>query len=156
MKNRNNKNETAILRAHERASATTLRECYGSWSMAKECAYNECKKRCREVGGNDFKIISHNGWQFTIGYYYVDKSNKVRFHYESANATRDFEVKSETLKEFSPYSYEQFEEDYNSLCETTKQHLANSGVTVHSMNEAKSLMRMSKAFDILFKLEGAK
>ena len=90
---RNTKSELSLLRAHERARTTTLKECYDRWSWEKENAFNKCKSKCQELKGYDFKIISHNGWQFTIGFYYIEQDNKVMFHYESSKSKKDIELK---------------------------------------------------------------
>lgn len=42
-----------------------------------------------------------------------------------------------------------FKKRYDNLHENTKQHLANSGVMVNSVEEAESVMAISEAFDLL-------
>ena len=85
------KREQNIYNAYLRSNLTTLKQCYNSWSWAKERAYNECKNRCAEMKGHDFRIISYNLNVFTIGYLY-EKDNKTYLHYETNVNVLDFEV----------------------------------------------------------------
>ena len=135
----------AILRAYQNSNLTCLHECYGSWSWAKEHAYNYCKGLCDRMNGYDFKIVSYNTNMFSIAFLY-QSDGKTMLHYETNKTTLDFDVSGHI------YTYEDFEDDYNNLSDETKQHLANSGVCVHSMGEAEDLMKSAKMFDAFSQL----
>lgn len=85
------KKQEAILRAYNYSHKTTLHECYGSWSWAKEHAYNYCKRLCEEMNGYGFKIIGYNTCMFSVGFIYY-KGDKKMFHYETNATTLDFEI----------------------------------------------------------------
>ena len=150
---RNNKSEISLLKAHERATTTTLKECYGKWSWEKEYAFNKCKSKCQELGGYDFKIISHNVNMFSIGFYYIGQDNKVMFHYETNNlqATRkDIELKGETLNEFT-YDIEQ---GLSQLSDSAKKHIANvvdekGNYLLQDKSFMKSAITLGLAFDLM-------
>ena len=48
----------------------TLEDVYGRYSEAKAHAYEWCREHCDSLNGYYFRIISHNGVQFTVGYLY--------------------------------------------------------------------------------------
>lgn len=52
--------------------------------------------------------------------------------------------------------FNNFKARYDALGETTKKHLANSGVVLESQEQAESVMKVSEAFDVMFKLMGDK
>lgn len=51
-----------------RQAGYTLRDVYGSYSYAKERAYNYCLRKCEEEGGCDFHISSYNTFGFTVAW----------------------------------------------------------------------------------------
>ena len=84
-----NKRQQSILEAYNNSNLETLHECYGSWSWAKENAYNYCKRLCADKNGYGFTIIGYNIFMFTIGFKYR-KDGKEYLHYESNKTTLDF------------------------------------------------------------------
>lgn len=52
------------------SKACNLEDVYGCYSEAKASAYNWCRSKCDSKNGYYFRIISHNGFQFTVGYLY--------------------------------------------------------------------------------------
>lgn len=46
----------------------------------------------------------------------------------------------------------QFKNDYDSLHENTKKHLANANIELTSIEQAKDVMKISKAFDVLLNM----
>ena len=58
--------------AYRKATATTLRDVYSSWSDDKEKAYRRCIQMKVDMNGYDFRIISANTWQFSCGFLYRD------------------------------------------------------------------------------------
>jgi len=141
-----NKRQQSILDAYNNSDLRTLHECYGSWSWAKEYAYEDCKRTCANMNGYDFRIISYNTCMFSIGFRYK-KDGKEYLHYETNVSVLDFEI-----GKGDAYGYDDFKQDYDALSDKTKEHLANSGVQVHSMQEAKDLMKISTMFDLLFNM----
>lgn len=49
--------------------------------------------------------------------------------------------------------YVGIKKDYDGLCDTTKQHLANACPNIETKEQAEGIMVASKAFDVLFRLE---
>lgn len=52
------------------SKACNLEDVYGRYSEAKKNAYEWCRERCELKHGYYFRIISHNMFQFTVGYLY--------------------------------------------------------------------------------------
>lgn len=50
--------------------ACNLEDVYGRYSEAKKNAYEWCRDQYELKHGYQFRIISHNGFQFTVGYLY--------------------------------------------------------------------------------------
>lgn len=65
------------LVAYNLSTDTQLSDCYGTYSMAKQRAYNYCINQMENVDGWGFRIISHNVNIFTCGYKYVDSDTGV-------------------------------------------------------------------------------
>lgn len=53
---------------YNRSTNKTLFDCYGRFSCAKARAERDCKNRMEREGGEDFRIISFNGFAFTCGW----------------------------------------------------------------------------------------
>lgn len=75
-----NKQMQGAIYGHKRSNTYTLSDCYNSYSYAKEKAYNYCKNLQTQYNGYDFKIISYNTMQFTVGFY-CDFEGKTNFVY---------------------------------------------------------------------------
>lgn len=82
-----------VLRgAYKTAWKTELRECYSSWSNAKQKAYDYQRRLCYELDGFDFKIISATGWFFSVGFLYHDPETGVlMLHVATGRNTYQFE-----------------------------------------------------------------
>lgn len=52
----------------KRSSAYSLHDVYGSYSQAKENAYNYCRNLCRQYDGTSFAIIGANTMTFSAGF----------------------------------------------------------------------------------------
>lgn len=52
------------------SSNTKLEQVYGKCSKAKKDAYMECKRAMIALNGEDFRILSHNSFSFTVGFKY--------------------------------------------------------------------------------------
>ena len=46
----------------------TLHDVYGSYSVAKENAYNYCRELCYKENGSNFHITSHNTFGFSVAW----------------------------------------------------------------------------------------
>lgn len=60
------------IESYRKATATSLRDVYTSWSDDKEKAYRRCIQMKVDMNGYDFRIISANGWKFSCGFLYRD------------------------------------------------------------------------------------
>ena len=63
-----------------KATATSLNQVYGKYSKKKADAFDYCRKLCSDLGGEDIRILSSNGWAFTVGFTFV-KDGKKMFAY---------------------------------------------------------------------------
>ena len=54
--------------AYNRSRYSRLFQVYGSYSTAKACAEQDCRRWCYEENGHDFRIISYNCMQFTAAW----------------------------------------------------------------------------------------
>lgn len=92
MTNTEKRQALAHYESYKRSSAITLRDVYGSWSKAKENAYEYCRNLMAEKNGHGFRIISANGWMFTAGFMF-EEDGKQMFMYISK--TKDVAVEVE-------------------------------------------------------------
>ena len=46
----------------------SLFDVYSSFSQSKERAFEQCLAMCNKENGNDFRIISHNTFQFSVAW----------------------------------------------------------------------------------------
>lgn len=85
------KRQRGILNRYINSHLYELRQCYNSWSDAKEYALWKCKYHCEQANGYNFKIISYNSQMFSIGYCY--KIDEVPyFHYETNRTSEDWRI----------------------------------------------------------------
>ena len=56
---------------------TTLNEVYGNASYAKHQALNHCMTLCYNEGGRNFRIISHNTFNFSVAWDMPDGSVRI-------------------------------------------------------------------------------
>ncbi len=64
--------QTLLARA-SRFEGTDLSDVYGRWSSAKASAMRDCRAWCDELNGYNFRIISHNGWGFSVAWNYTNR-----------------------------------------------------------------------------------
>ena len=64
-----------------------LSDIYGSYSVAKEHAYNYCLSLCKEFDGRDFRIVGHNCMTFTVQFEFENPLNGCIM---LAHITRDY------------------------------------------------------------------
>lgn len=64
-----------IISSYNYSSDTELYHAYDNFSDAKENAFNYCRKLEKDLNGHAGKIVSHNLFQFTYGFFteYEDK-----------------------------------------------------------------------------------
>ena len=73
-------------------TATNLTDVYEKFSLEKLNAYENCRKIFEKLGGENFTIVSHNGWTFCIGFtFYI--GNERYFCYITPSHKRICEVK---------------------------------------------------------------
>ena len=88
------KNLTRQYEAYLNSSNRTLRDAYTSYSMAKAKAYEICLRKCVDMKGEDFRIISANTYTFTCGWTYADSETGVlMFNVETAANSYQDEVR---------------------------------------------------------------
>ena len=63
-----------------RSDYHSLYQCYGSYSAKKESALNYCYELYNKYNGSDFKIISFNTFQFSVGFEGVYNGRKAFFY----------------------------------------------------------------------------
>ena len=83
-----------------------LTQVYGKPSKKKLESFEAIKAEMRECGGWDLYITSHNGWNYTCCYKYVDQNGKTHVVYHSRDSRKDFIVDSflKTVVRFSDYT----------------------------------------------------
>lgn len=62
----------ALLARAQYNEGTELYHVYGSISAAKMKAMERCKARCASDHGTNFHIISHNSFQFSVAWEYMN------------------------------------------------------------------------------------
>jgi hypothetical protein len=62
-------------------------------------------------------------------------------------------AKAQSEKDAFEAWFNAFKKDYDNLSDKTKKHLANACPHITSMQQAQDIMQVSKAFDVLFRLE---
>lgn len=58
-----------LLKKSQNWEGKYLSQVYNSYSKAKEKAWNDCFKKCLAENGEQFSIISHNSFQFSVGWF---------------------------------------------------------------------------------------
>ena len=71
--NKNTKKAQDLVERFYNSVFDTLEECYNSFSAAKRNAYYECLRKCVDMDGWRFRIISFNAMFFTCGWLYRDE-----------------------------------------------------------------------------------
>ena len=75
--NRNTKKAQDIIERFCSSNLYKLEYCYESCSSAKRNAYVWCVRKCYEMDGRRFRIISFNTRSFSCGWLYEDKETGV-------------------------------------------------------------------------------
>ena len=73
-----------LAREHRRyvcSDDETLRDVYGRYSSAKDKAYRYCSDLFEQMGGECFRIVSANTFQFTVGFEFNSDDGKRYFAY---------------------------------------------------------------------------
>lgn len=66
--NKNTKKGQAFIAMYNRATATSIYECYASPSTAKTRAEVWCRAQMCNENGNGFRILSYNTMKFTAAW----------------------------------------------------------------------------------------
>lgn len=91
------KNLSGYYQQWKRSSNTELWQVYGRYSTAKANAMDWCKNKMKNMGGHDMRIISANGWRFTVGWLYEENGKKM-FNVETSSNSYEWEVYDEADK----------------------------------------------------------
>ena len=67
---------------YKRSTATSLRDVYGSYSRAKEDAWDYCKELMYKFSGYGLRVISSSRYMFTAGFMF-EEDGKEMFMYIS-------------------------------------------------------------------------
>ena len=87
------KNARRALSLYNVSRETTLDDCYKSYSVNKQRAFNRCRGEMYYDGGYDMRIITHNVNIFTCGYLYTDpKTGVLMFRYITPNYSISIEI----------------------------------------------------------------
>ena len=84
-----NKRMAAAFNSYTKSSNYELRHVYRSWSDKKQAAFENCRRACKDHGGQGLRIISANTNFFTVGYTYDDENGKKHFVYITHASTTD-------------------------------------------------------------------
>lgn len=156
--NKNTKRAEKIIRAYENAWATQLCQVYPThYSSAKASAYKDCVEIMNDLGGSDLKITGACGNFFSVAFHYVKDGKYCLAYITHAN---NFSIELRDAYDTDSMSDDEWldnlKSDYDGLCETTKKHLANACPHITSREQADGIMRMTKAFDALFRFDEEK
>jgi hypothetical protein len=83
-----NKRDTRTVEAYNNATATTLRQVYGRYSMKKEEAYNNCIRLKVEMNGRDFRIIGASAYLFSAGFVFDNEQGEECLMYITKGGNR--------------------------------------------------------------------
>ena len=84
-----NKVAQAHIEDYDRSHWYYLWDVYTSYSKAKIEAYNNCTALMERLKGWGLKILSHNTWQFTVGFLFTDpETGVIRFAYITSTSVR--------------------------------------------------------------------
>ena len=87
----NKKRQTEIYEAYLRSNKSELWQCYGTWSRAKQIAYDGCRERQFNLKGKDFRIIGYNCDMFSVGFIF-EKEDEIWFHYETHRTVAEWKI----------------------------------------------------------------
>ena len=87
-----NQRQKAIVESYKKSTTDNLREVYGRWSNKKESAYKHCKELMKEKNGNNFRIISANGWMFTAGFEFKNEKGEDCLMYITKNGAETIKL----------------------------------------------------------------
>lgn len=92
--NGKSKRAQGFLQGYYKSDLYYLTDCYNKPSIEKSLAYDVCfKKFCANDSARDFRIISYNTFQFTVGWLYRrDEDDVLMLHVETAYNVYDFEI----------------------------------------------------------------
>lgn len=76
---------------YKRSDATSLRDVYGSYSRAKEEAWDYCKELMYKFNGYGLRVISSSRYMFTAGFMF-EEDGKQMFMYISPSRDVAVEV----------------------------------------------------------------
>lgn len=83
-----------INRKYNTSEISTIYEVYKNPSYEKVAAERHIRTEMQLVGGFDYRVLSHNVFQFTVAYQFVDRETgivKLRVHTSRNTYELDFE-----------------------------------------------------------------
>lgn len=86
------KKEQQMFENYITSKSTYLNDVYGTYSNAKEKAYEWCRKDMIAHNGEHPRIPTSNRMQFTYAFQYKADNGKTRMRYHTASNVYDFEI----------------------------------------------------------------
>lgn len=84
--------KNAFRAAYKTAWQTELRECYTTWSIEKQKAYDYQRRVCYEMKGFEFRILSATTFFFTVGFLFSHpETGVVMLHVATGRNIYEFE-----------------------------------------------------------------
>jgi hypothetical protein len=152
--NLNTKKAQGIIDSYYKTPYRSLDQVYDfHHSSAKDNAMARCERIMRGLKGTDMLITSHNKWFFTVAFRFV-KDGKSCLAYITPKGDYYIELRDANDKDSLNADdwYNRTKAEYDGFCERTKKHLANACPTLNSREDVDDIMRVSKAFDAMFRL----
>lgn len=75
-----NKHNSYIFKRWLESDKVTLSDCYKCWSSAKQNAWHRCLVFCSEQNGTRMRIISSNGFVFSVAFLYREGNDLYLSH----------------------------------------------------------------------------
>lgn len=86
------KADSQRLENYERATATTLREIYTSWSSAKQIAYDNIIRDMVNIGGFNLKVFNPNTFGYSAGFMWIDAFGQRWLEYYTKDNTYSIKI----------------------------------------------------------------
>ncbi len=145
----NSYNHETFIFVDENGNSHTV-ICYTTHTRVRTTEHAECDG----YEGKDY-WYNRPWYRFTYDNALQDLARKMAGKNEDRlkafNACIDARAKSES--DACEAWFKAFKSDYDSLSDTTKKHLANACPHITSREQADDIMKVSKVFDILFRMD---
>ena len=93
--------ERYMVENYFKSNKTELSQCYRKCSPNKRRAYQHCRHLMDEDNGFRFRIISHDSFNFTCAYLYINNYSDMYLKYFTSFRTYLIKLDDETHNEYS-------------------------------------------------------